>query len=320
MFVSYKPWSIVAKARRSKRPKWKDTRTTKRLESLSLTMQRSISMDLVKGIKTFRKTIPDKEEIYQAWLKRGYGGIVNLINWKEIPNVVAPATKKLNESFVKSSELAVEVLPPPIKDRLRFDYGNPKIQRLFQQRSGEKIVQPLVEGGRQSIQQIVHRQFTQGLSPKMMAGEIKNYIGLYPQLAGAHTNYVLGLLGSGMKESEAERLSNAYYDKLLDYRAMSIARTETHFMVSHGQLEVWKQGQDNGLIPTGAKKVWDADGNPCPDCEDMDGVAVDIDDVWVMNDGTVCDVPSDSHPNCNCTPSIDYGDIENAEFEEPEES
>lgn len=318
MFVVHRPWSIVKADK--KRPNWQRTVSPKKLEALSARQTKKTTQAIIDSTTTLRTELPSDLEIADAWAEYGYSGIAELLEMGEAADSFAGAAESLGETMGLVSQISLGSLPPGMQDKYRFDYTNPRIERIWQRRAGEKIVQPIVNGTLDSVRDIVHRQFTQGLTPRDLAGEIKNCIGLYPRLTRAHTNYVNGLKTQGMTEDRIAALSEKYYDKLLSYRAMTIARTETNFMLNRGQLEVWKQGQENGVIPQGAQKTWITDGNPCPECAAMDGEQVGLNEIWVMSDGTPCDVPTDSHPNCECMMTIDYGDIENAEFSEPESS
>jgi hypothetical protein len=291
------------------RPKWKKTRSAKRVGALGNRMSKAVAVDLVNGIQTFKKRIPDKEDIYQAWLKGNYSGIVRIIPWEHLDKDLTPAKDKLNNGLTAAMISANKSLPPHRQPTLRYDYRNPRIQNVFNRRAGEWIT-AIDQDTRNSIQTIVHRQFVNALSPRDLAGQIKNVIGLYPKLANAHTNYVNGLKAQGMSADKVERLGDKYYDKLLNYRSMMIARTESQFMVNRGQLEVWREGANQGLIPKVAKKVWVTDGDPCEICDPMDGIAVDLDDMWSLNNGDVVDIPTESHPHCYCIMTIDYGDEE----------
>lgn len=294
------------------RPKWKTTRTPKRLEALTNQMANSVRVDMVKGIKTFKKRIPDKEVIYQAWLKGNYSGIVREIPWNALHEDLAPAVDKLHKNWSKSLKEGVETLHPDHRPTMRYDYKNPQIERVFQNRTGEWIVS-IEQKTRESIQQIVHRQFTNALSPRDMVDQIKDTVGLYPRLANAHANYVRGLKESGMPAARVEKLGDAYYDKLLTYRAMSIAKTESFFMVNRGQLEVWKESSNQDLIPKTSRKVWMTDGDPCDICEPMDGVSVLLVESWVLNNGDVVEIPTESHPHCECFMTIDMDGDEGEE-------
>ncbi len=149
---------------------------------------------------------------------------------------------------------------------------------------------------------------TNGASPRDMAKEIKNYVGLYPRLATAHSNYVAKLRKDGVRPDRIEVLSDKYYDRLLTYRTETIARTETQFMLNRGQLTVWQEGSRQGLLPPDSKKVWIVDGNPCEICEPMDGIAVGINESWSLDDGSEVDIPTEAHPNCMCIMDLDMGE------------
>lgn len=289
------------------RPKWKLTRTPKRTEALANAMSRAVKVDLVKGISKFRTKIPDKEVIYQAWLKGSYSGIVSTIPWDDLHKDLGPAKDRLREGLGASMSSALVAIPPSKRPELRYDYKNPRIERVFNKRAGEWIT-AIDADTRKNIQTIVHNQFTQGLSPRDLAASIKNTVGLYPRLSNAHVNYVKGLKASGMPEAKVEKLGDAYYDKLLTYRSTMIARTESQFMLNRGQLEVWRESSDQGLIPREAKKVWVVDGDPCEICEPMDGIAVGLAESWLLNTGDVVEIPTESHPHCYCIMTIEYGD------------
>lgn len=317
-FVFKEP--VLKAGKKKGRPPWKLTRTPKRMQALSNRMTKAVNVNLLHGIKTFRKKIPDKEVIYQAWLKGDYSAIDREIPWNELPEDIKPARNKLFEALTESAGFAVEGLPAPIQENFRYDYKNPRIERVWAKRTGEWIVDPIIQGGRDSIQQIVHRQMTQGLSPIDLAGEIKNYVGLYPRLANAHTNYVMGLKEKGFSPERIDALSEKYYNELLDYRSMMIARTETQFMLNRGQLEVWRQTQDSGLITREAQKVWVVDGAPCEICAPMDGQAVGLAESWVLNNGDVVEIPTEAHPHCFCIMTLDIPDGDSGSSKDEDEA
>lgn len=317
MFVAVKSPIVILKAKQRKKPRW--TKHNKKLEALSNKQAKVTSQVIIDGVKQLRSELPTTLEIADAWSVGGYPELIDQLDLDAAPSRMSQsAGNVLLATLILSTRNEIDNLPEHIQSRYRFDYSNPRIERLWRDRAANNIVEPILQGTRDSIQDVIHRQFTNALTPRTMAGEIKNYIGLYPRLAQAHTNYMFGLLAQGVKPDRAEALGEKYYNKLLEYRAMSIARTETNFMINHGQLQVWKQGQENGIIPRQAKKVWVNDGDPCPDCADMDGEEVGLNEVWIMADGTSCDVPTDSHPQCNCVMTIEYGEAEDSSFQ-PEE-
>lgn len=267
------------------------------MEALANRMARAVKIDLITGVETFRKKI-NPEKIYDAWLNRSYDNVMSHIPWQEHSAHLESANTRLFDLAAEAASLGIEGLDKPIRDELRYDYKNPYVQRAFNKRTAEWNTN-MGQDNIENIRNTIHSQFTDALTPRRMANEIKNHIGLNPRLATAQMNFVKGLQGKSLTEDRITELSNKNYDRLLDYRANMIARTESMQMINHGQLAVWKEGQNQELIPKTSTKVWEVDGNPCPDCEDMDGEEVPINDVWMTANGP-CDIPTDIHPNCEC--------------------
>jgi hypothetical protein len=201
-------------------------------------------------------------------------------------------------------------MPPPVKSNLRWDTQNPHLRSYIAERTGKLIV-GVQEQTRLVVSRAITRSFDQALTPRRVADLIKPSIGLYPQQVTALDNYRQGLLQKG--HPDVDRLTDAYEERLLDYRAMMIGRTEANMASNEGQLSVWNAAADQGLIDRRtAQKVWQVDGDPCKECEALDGVAIDLDDSWDSDDGPIDSPPL--HPNCFCTMEIQFND-EGAEAE-----
>ena len=290
-----------------KRPKWKNTRSGKRLFALGEAMHGSVRASLVSGLKTFKKRVSG-EAVYQAWITGDFNRIMQAIPWENLPVDLEPSMGKLDKIISASSMISAEALPAPIQSNLRWDTKNPKLLNFIGTRTAENVVR-IQDDTRGIIQRAVQRSFDQALTPDRVADLIRGSIGLYPRQEQALRNYKNGLLASGMLSSKVDRLGEAYESRLLDQRAMMIARTETRMANNVGQLAVWNSAANDDLIDRGsAKKVWMVDGNPCPLCDPMDGEAVGLDEYWTMEDGTQCMVPTESHPNCMCSMEIELGD------------
>ncbi|MES2360022.1 MAG: phage minor head protein [Gemmatimonadota bacterium] len=117
-------------------------------------------------------------------------------------------------------------------------------------------------------------------------------------------------LADDISETSAERIKEAIaieqetgedaYDEILDAigdesRAEMIARTEAMDAANEGLAQGWSQAVEEGLLTGDEKKVWIAAGDPCPECEEVDGEEVLMDEDFSVGD----DPPL--HPNCRCT-------------------
>lgn len=304
---------------RKARTKWKVTRTYKRLFDLSNRMRAAVKIDFFKGIETFKSRIP-VELIYESWLSGDYDQLMRVIPWDNLHEDMDPFKARLGEVLASAGAISMEALPAPVQDEMRWDITNPRIRGYIDKHTSDLVVN-VQKDTQDIIRAATTRSFTEALSPRRVADSIKDSIGLYPKLEQAAMNYRSGLDKQGVPPVRADKLEDAYRDKLLDYRAMTIARTEVRRAQNYGQLSVWKQAADNDLIDRAtAKKVWIVDGKPCEICEPMDGIAVGLEEQWDLNTGDSVDIPTDSHPNCECGMELDIGDTaEKTEANTPEE-
>lgn len=100
---------------------------------------------------------------------------------------------------------------------------------------------------------------------------------------------------------------DAAYDDILaavgdEDRAEMIARTEVMDAANEGLAQSWDQAQEEGLLPDNTMKEWIATSEACPECDDVDGEQVALDDDFSVGD----DPPL--HPNCRCTMGLAFGD------------
>lgn len=88
-------------------------------------------------------------------------------------------------------------------------------------------------------------------------------------------------------------------------RAETIARTETMEAANEGQLELWDQAVEEGLLTGKEKVVWivTPDDRLCPICEPLDGETTELGGTFDV-DGEEIDGPP-AHPNCRCTTGLE---------------
>ena len=304
MFCAQEPHFYRVRKAKARRP---STVSYKRLSALSKQMSHAVQVHLVKGIKTFRKKV-SLEHVAEAFKKGSYGHIIRTIPWDQLPEHLEPAFKNIDKAWHASSKLTISHLPPPIASNLRFDTENKVLKKWLDKRTGDLIVQ-IDKNTQEIVQRAVQRSFTEALTPDRVAGMIRDSIGLDPRREQALVNYENMLYAKGQHtDKQIDVLVDKYNDRLLDQRAMCIARTETRFANNQAQLAVWREGSKQGLIGRTAKKVWYVDGNPCELCEPMDGVAIGLDEVWTLDNGDICEIPTDSHPNCFCGMELEFGE------------
>lgn len=286
---------IIQKAK----TKRKVSRTYKKLEKMSRIIAPRASMDFVRGIQKFKKKIKESE-LASAFEKQDYSKVIEVIPWNDLHDDLNPFKKQVADSFIGASRLVIPSIPAPENRELRFDMNNPRLVNFINQRTGVRI-QEVNADTHFAVRSAVMRSFNEAKTPLEVANEIKTSIGLDERRAGALIKYKANLMDQGLKESRVTDLADAYEARLLQSRAMGIARSEVRNAVNNGQLSVWKEGANQGLFDKQkARKAWVIDGNPCEICEPMDGEEVELDGFWTLDDGTMCYVPNDAHPNCEC--------------------
>lgn len=270
---------------------------SRKLEALKSRMNHVVSVDILHGIKRFKKRIP-KKALMDAWQSGNYEGLEKFIPWEKLHEDMLPAHEKISNALFTSGIIAKEALDPPTQKMLRWDIKNPRIRNYVDTRMGH-LIHGIQVDTRKQLRNAVTRHFTKAYTPKEVANEIVGSVGLGERYTKAVDNYRTRLINDDMPISKVDTLVESYEGRLLDSRAMTIARTEVRRASQEGQYNVWNEAANQGFFDKNkAKKVWVIDGNPCPICEPMDGEEVGLDDAWVLPDGSSVFTPGDSHPNC----------------------
>jgi hypothetical protein len=314
-FCSEKHHRHVVRKARSKR---KVSHSYEKTVRLSNGAARELGKELSRAFRKFRDKID--VEALEKHIKNGSPGhILAEIDWAGLPDCFEGFVERIQKLYADcatsaASGFRVKVQKAKSKDLMKFDANNPRIKDFISKETGARVAD--VQSNTQKIvQQAVLRGSLQNRDEKWVAKQIKNSIGLDPRREMALANYANSLYSSNMDPNKADALVDKYGEKLLNQRAETIARTETRQIANYGQLEVWTQMVTEGVISEKSRKVWVVDGNPCELCDPMDEVAMPLSEPWILLDGTVCDVPSDSHPNCMCGMDLDFIELDEADDE-----
>lgn len=279
-------------------------RTPKRLEALSQSMGHAIQLNFFKGIKAFKKRV-SAPALLEAWKKGDYQDLMRIIPWNDLPEDLSGMKEPFKQDMKFATDFAISGLPAPSKPLFRYDTKNPKLDRFIEARTAT-LVTRVSDNTRTIISNAVRRSFNEAGTPRDVSREIRDSIGLLPQHEIAVHNLHSGLLAKGMSPDKAQVMADTYTDKLLDYRATMIGRTESAFAKNYGQLYVWQQAGSENLLPEGSLKVWNNTGpEPCEDCVEMDGVSIGLFEFWNTPDGQSVEVPNEIHPHCNCIMTLE---------------
>jgi len=199
---------------------------------------------------------------------------------------------------------------------MSFDKTNPAASAWAKKESAELIIGVGV-GTKRAIKEIMHQAFEQGLPPRTAARLVRAKIGLSEgqadavmkvrkELASASDELVMmgkmrvRVPSGGLSVSRVEELTDRYSTRALNYRARTIARTETIAASNEGQRQLWEQATDQGLLTGNELREWivTPDDRLCEICESMEGALAGITDKFETDLGELMGPPL--HPNCRC--------------------
>lgn len=230
--------------------------------------------------------------------------VVTLLGWDEFRSGLRGVTEQLRAAIIESAGVSGGQLVGVVGRDLLFDVLNPASVSFIRQYEFE-LIQGLEGETRSGIRQIVLDAFEEGGHPYQQAREIRLLIGLTERQMNAVSNYWDNLLEAGASDSRAETLAMAYYGRLLNHRARTIARTETIRAAGMGREALWRQAVDEGLLdPYASRRQWlvTPDDRLCPVCEaipDMNPGGVGLFESFKTPNGPELQEPA--HPNCRCS-------------------
>lgn len=272
------------------------------LEALADRMSAVVAVDLRRGVEQFRAT-SSFADMARAVFSKDYRKVVEAVPWEKLDGPMARGLSRLADAVSGASERAAAEVASATREVVRpkelsLGPDNPKIDRYLSVRTGE-LVERVTEDSQVAIQAAVRAGLEARSSPREIAGQVRQSIGLNTRQAAALQNYRAQLTADGTAPARLEKLVAAYGERLLDQRAQAIARTEVAYAQNQGQLEAWQEAKKRGYVGDAAGKRWVVDGDPCPICIDLNGQVVGMDESFETMDGDTIEGPP-AHPCCRC--------------------
>jgi hypothetical protein len=225
--------------------------------------------------------------------------VLQSFNWEEIANT--EFTPEVRKSLRDVFEAAGSSNTLPVRGTLDFDIVNPRVFDFIKNEVGNLITNVNLETVN-AVRESIKLGFQNGKGPRVIAEEIKEYIGLNTRQAGSFLKYKYGLEGQGMNPNRIAKLTESYYKKLVKERALLIARTETINAAAAGYREQLIQASEQGLLDASKWEVmWlvTPDDRLCPLCQAMSGKRREINGVYQDGPGAGKNCPT-LHPRCRC--------------------
>lgn len=270
---------------------------------------------LLAALNQIRRDFPDVTSLLDA------GRIDAAIR---VFHEVAPSaalTEAMRDALLGAAQSVAQVESAQIG--ISFNNVNARAVR-WAEREAAKQITGLSAQLHRTLNSIITDAMEAGASPRAVAQEVRSLIGLTTNQARQVESLFLQSIRDGVTESHALRIAERNSNRLIRFRAETIARTETIRAANMGQQLVWDEAVDSNLLPETAKKVWMATGDDrtCPICAVLDGKTIGIrddfavttratsftrqGDTFRVGDTAALKRPSTTrtppaHPRCRCT-------------------
>lgn len=262
-----------------------------------------IKVSLLNGLTRFMSRVK-LYELAQAVERNDLASLDKIISWDKLSAEFTEIEEPVHDAIISSGKHSQKYLPKIIKPEISFDSTNPRIA-LWIKNNTAKQVTNITENGIKAIGNMVRRSFDEGLPYRQSAMLIRDSIGLNEKQGQALFNYHKNLVDQGVKGRRVEEMTERYSKELLKYRTEMIVRTESIRAVNYGQMELWNQAGDLGLVNLDRdEKEWvvTPDDALCEYCEPLSGMRVRINGVFDSELGSVSAPPL--HPACRCSMSL----------------
>ena len=226
------------------------------------------------------------------------------IPWERLERMQIDITPELQSVLNKSGAAAAKALVQkgiPIS----FDQVNPAAVEWVTAHAAELVTQNIIPSTQEAIRAILVRSFEEGETTADAARLIREHIGILPRHAAAVEKYRQSMIafftekGIPSALADANNLAMGYARKLLNYRAKSIARTETIRAANEGQQFLWNQAIGKDVIRENEwEREWIADESErtCPTCSALHGTRAPMRGPF---EGGFMMPPA--HPMCRCS-------------------
>ena len=228
---------------------------------------RAAMQDIFESMKG---ALPDIEGLLAAG---DFDAVTRAISELDIPEDLF---NTLQSTLASTAQAAMR--PEAAAFGMAFNDVNPRAIRWASRHAAEQI-QGIVSTTRASVNEVITEAVRTGaVNPRVLAAHIESLIGLTKGHARSVDLLFQSMIDNGLDPTFALRRAGTKADKLLRWRAETIARTETIEAANMGQQLVWDEALDTGLLLEGTKKVWMATGDSrtCRICAVLDGKVVEV--------------------------------------------
>lgn len=245
---------------------------------------------------------PDDPDTFAVWnrfaekLEAAYAEVIAL----------SARTEAKRRGWTKQLNLSEIVQKAPKPKTVPSIPVNPSSLEFIRTRS-LRLARELSAQTREVVTDILSEAFEEAVHPAAIVTRIKASVGLTRHMQKMVKRRVAAMHAGGFKQAAIDKEREKYSDQLRTRRAKTIARTETLDAQTVGLKETWAKAKQEGLMPPGAKKVWDSvmDERVSDVCLELDGQEVGIDEQFYSDIVGPLDRPP-AHPNCRSTMRLKF--------------
>ena len=245
-----------------------------------------------------------KEDLVLTRMKEGFAiGDINKVqaqlDWENYEVNLEPLIEDYTITINRAGEDVIAHLPPNYRG-VTFNVNHPRVIQYINDRTGF-LISAITESNRIAVRNIIQDAYIRGYHPDVATRHIRNIVGLTQRQSQAVDNYVNRLIEDGVAQRVALNRGEEYADRLLNYRAETIARTETMDAVNHAHQETIIQGAEQNIIPEDKTvKIFltTPDDRRCDYCSAVDGQERGLREEFRTPLGNFQTSPI--HPNCRC--------------------
>lgn len=268
-----------------------------------------------QSVDRLRAALP-AEDALAALVSQGWTAVLSDLPWEVFQHTFGVEMGSALRHVMEGSAVAAAAHKPwaPMTGApgthvatfdMSFDLMNPRAIRAAQAHAAS-LVRNIDVDMRAAIRQVVIAGQQGQLDVRDQARSIRQFIGLTERQSVAVTRYRDTLERAG--DTRAEAKTTAYYERSINQRALTIARTETLWAANAGQQELWAQAVEDGLLERDVLQEWitqpESNSGPCVVCEPMDGQLRAIGDAFVSPYNGQSALHPPMHPRCVCAISL----------------
>lgn len=241
------------------------------------------------------------QAVQDAVRRQDASGIVSGLDYAPIRNAIGEQQDRLAGEHLRQALAASKNLTA-VEAVTQFAMIEPKAINFAAQRAG-LLIREVTDQVRTTVSGLVVDALQGDYTYATLAQQIERVVLLTSRAAKTVENVYARTLEQQIKagvnpvraETIAQRASTRAAEQSLRRRAEGIARTELMSASNAGRVDGFSAGVNGGVDSDQSRKEWITGGDPCDDCDPLDGEVV----MWDQPFSTGDDSPP-KHPNCRC--------------------